>query len=44
METILRDGIEPELPRKELAVHDEGISGEGSRSQREDGNTRDQLP
>ena len=44
METVLGNGIKPELLREELAVHGEGISGEGSRSQREDGDTRDQLP
>ena len=43
METVLGDGIEPELLRKEFSVYNKGVSSEGPRPQREDGDTRDHL-
>jgi len=44
IETVLGDRIEPEFPRKEFPVYNKGVSGEGSRSQWENRDTRDQLP
>ena len=43
IETVLGDGIKPEFPREEFSVYNKRVSGEGSRSQWEDRDTRDQL-
>lgn len=41
VQRVLRDRVEPELFGKEVSIDTEGVSSEGTASEREDGDSRE---